>query len=389
MKKIAFVTGATGQNGSYLTEFLLTKGYEVHTMNKKTALVTGTTGQDGSYLAELLLSKNYEVHSINRRTSTDNRTRLTKIPDQHMKNFHEHCGDLTDTTGLTSIINEIKPTEIYNLGAQSHVGISFKCPEFTADVNALGPLRILEAIRRAKLEDSTRFYQASTSELFGKVAEIPQTEKTILQPRSPYAVAKLYAYWITINYREAYNMYACNGILFNHESPRRGEMFVTRKITKAAARIFYGLEKCLYLGNIDALRDWGHAKDYVEAQWLMLQQSKPEDFVISSGKQHSVRDFVNLTFKHIGVELEWTGKNTEERGIIKAITGDRKTNLRPGDTIVRIDEKFYRPAEVETLLGSSEYARKKLGWTPKISFEMLVQEMVDNDMSEAYIQSIK
>jgi GDPmannose 4,6-dehydratase len=340
----------------------------------KKALITGITGQDGSYLAEFLLKKGYEVHGVKRRTSLFNTDRIDHLyQDPHIdkRNFILHHGDLTDTSSLIKIIQQVQPDEIYNLAAQSHVAVSFEVPEYTANSDALGPLRILEAIRILKLEKKTRFYQASTSELFGKVVEIPQKETTPFHPRSPYAVAKLYAYWITVNYREAYNIYACNGILFNHESPVRGETFVTRKITRALTRIKLGLQKILYLGNLDSMRDWGHAKDYVEMQWLMLQQKTPEDFVISTGQQYSVRDFVNIAAKELGFNIIWSGNGVEEKGLID------------GKVVIKIDKKYFRPTEVETLLGDASKAKEKLGWEPKISFKDLVSEMVKEDLKLA------
>ena len=340
----------------------------------KKALITGVTGQDGSYLAEFLLNKNYEVHGIKRRTSLINTDRIDHLyqePHETDRKFILHHGDLTDSTSLIRIIQEVQPDEIYNLAAQSHVAVSFEEPEYTANSDAIGALRILEAIRILKLEKKTKYYQASTSELYGAVQETPQTEKTPFYPRSPYGVAKLYAYWITINYREAYGIYACNGILFNHESPVRGETFVTRKITRALARIKLGLKKDLYLGNLNALRDWGHAKDYVEAQWLMLQQKKPEDFVIATGKQYSVRDFINLAAKQLDMKIEWNGKDLNEVGLFE------------GKDIIKIDPRYFRPTEVETLLGDASKAKKKLNWSPKISFEQLVEEMVDEDLKAA------
>ena len=340
----------------------------------KKALITGITGQDGSYLAEFLLSKGYEVHGVKRRTSLFNTDRIDHLyQDPHIdkRNFILHHGDLTDTSSLIKIIQHVQPDEIYNLAAQSHVAVSFEVPEYTANSDALGPLRILEAIRILKLEKKTKFYQASTSELFGKVADIPQNETTPFYPRSPYAVAKLYAYWITVNYREAYNIYACNGILFNHESPVRGETFVTRKITRALSRIKLGLQKTLYLGNLDAMRDWGHAKDYVEVQWLMLQQKIPEDFVISTGQQYSVRDFVNIAAKELGFKIIWSGNGKNERGLVD------------GKVIIKVDKNYFRPTEVETLLGDASKAKKKLGWEPKISFKDLVSEMVREDLKLA------
>ena len=335
------------------------------------ALITGITGQDGSYLAEFLLSKGYEVHGIKRRTSLINTGRIDHLfQENHEPNlkFILHHGDLTDSTSLIRIIQEVQPDEIYNLAAQSHVKVSFEEPEYTANSDALGALRILEAIRILKLEKKTKYYQASTSELYGSVKESPQSEKTPFYPRSPYGVAKLYAYWITVNYREAYGIYACNGILFNHESPVRGETFVTRKITRALTRIKLGLQKTLYLGNLNALRDWGHAKDYVEVQWLMLQQEKPDDFVIATGKQYSVRDFVNLAAQNLDMKIEWKGKNENEIGIFE------------NKEIIKVDTNYYRPTEVESLLGDSSKAKRILGWEPKITFEDLVKEMVEEDL---------
>lgn len=354
-------------------------------MSKK-ALITGITGQDGSYLAEFLLEKGYEVHGIKRRASSLNTERVDHIyQDNHEKDqkFFLHYGDLTDSSNLTRIIKDIQPDEVYNLGAQSHVAVSFECPEYTADVDAIGALRLLEAIRFLGLEKKTKFYQASTSELYGEVQEIPQKETTPFHPRSPYAVAKMYAYWIVVNYRESYGMYACNGILFNHESPRRGETFVTRKITRALANISQGLESCLYLGNMDALRDWGHAKDYVRMQWMMLQQEVPDDFIIATGKQISVREFVKLSAKEIGIELEFTGKGLEEVATIKSIQGDNAPALNLGDIVVRVDPRYFRPAEVETLLGDPSKAKEKLGWTPLITVGEMCAEMVANDLQKA------
>ena len=355
-------------------------------MSKKVALITGVTGQDGSYLAELLLEKGYEVHGIKRRASSLNTQRVDHIyQDLHEENvnFFLHYGDLTDSSNLTRILKEVQPDEVYNLGAQSHVAVSFESPEYTADVDAMGTLRLLEAIRFLGLEKKTRFYQASTSELYGLVQEIPQKETTPFYPRSPYAVAKMYAYWITVNYRESYGMYACNGILFNHESPRRGETFVTRKITRALANISQGLEKCLYLGNMDALRDWGHAKDYVRMQWMMLQQDQAEDFVIATGKQISVREFVRLSAKELGITLRFEGEGVEETAIIEAIEGDNAHALKVGDVIVRVDPKYFRPAEVETLLGDPSNAKNKLGWVPEITVEDMCAEMVQSDLQNA------
>jgi len=354
--------------------------------DKKVALITGITGQDGSYLAEFLLEKGYEVHGIKRRASLFNTERIDHIyQDRHEDNvnFYLHYGDLTDSSNLTRILKEVQPDEVYNLGAQSHVAVSFESPEYTADVDAMGTLRLLEAIRFLGLEKKTRFYQASTSELYGLVQEIPQKETTPFYPRSPYAVAKMYAYWITVNYRESYGMYACNGILFNHESPRRGETFVTRKITRALANISQGLEKCLYLGNMDALRDWGHAKDYVRMQWMMLQQDAAEDFVIATGKQISVREFVRLSAKELGITLRFEGEGVEEVAIVEAIDGDNAKALKVGDTIVRVDPKYFRPAEVETLLGDPTNAKNKLGWTPEITVEEMCAEMVQYDLQKA------
>jgi GDPmannose 4,6-dehydratase len=337
----------------------------------KKALITGITGQDGSYLAEFLLKKNYKVHGIKRRTSLINTDRIDHLyQDPHEKNprFVLHHGDLTDSTSLIRIIQEVQPDEIYNLGAQSHVAVSFEEPEYTSNSDALGALRILEAIRILHLEKKTKYYQSSSSELYGLAQDSPQTEMTPFYPRSPYAVAKLYAYWITVNYREAYGIYACNGILFNHESPVRGETFVTRKITRALARIKLGLQNVLYIGNLNAMRDWGHAKDYVEAQWLMLQQKKSEDFVIATGKQHSVRDFVNLAAKELDMKIDWKGKNINEVGIFE------------GKNIIKIDPRYFRPTEVDNLLGDASKAKKKLGWIPKITFKELVKEMAEEDL---------
>ncbi|MEN3374610.1 GDP-mannose 4,6-dehydratase [Dechloromonas sp. ZS-1] len=353
---------------------------------RKVALITGVTGQDGSYLAEFLLEKGYEVHGIKRRASSFNTQRVDHIyEDPHIENsrFKLHYGDLSDTSNLTRIISEIQPDEVYNLGAQSHVAVSFESPEYTADVDAIGTLRLLEAIRFLGLEKKTRFYQASTSELYGLVQEIPQKETTPFYPRSPYAVAKMYAYWITVNYREAYGMYACNGILFNHESPRRGETFVTRKITRGLANIAQGLEKCLYMGNIDSLRDWGHAKDYVRMQWMMLQQDKPEDFVIATGVQYSVRQFISWSAEHLGVKLRFEGQGVDEIGIVEAIEGDNAPALKVGDVIVKIDPRYFRPAEVDTLLGDPAKAKQKLGWVPEITVQAMCEEMVANDLEAA------
>jgi len=355
-------------------------------MSKKVALITGVTGQDGSYLAELLLQKGYEVHGIKRRASSFNTERIDHIyQDSHEtnKSFFLHYGDLTDTSNLTRIIQQVQPDEVYNLGAQSHVAVSFESPEYTADVDALGTLRLLEAIRFLGLEKKTKFYQASTSELFGEVQETPQKETTPFYPRSPYAAAKMYAYWITVNYRESYGMYACNGILFNHESPRRGETFVTRKITRAVSNIAQGLDKCLYLGNMDALRDWGHAKDYVRMQWMMLQQDVAEDFVIATGKQISVRDFVRMSAKEAGIEVKFEGVGLEEVAIVTAVDKAKAPAVNVGDVIVRVDPKYFRPAEVETLLGDPSKAKEKLGWTPEITVEEMCAEMVANDLKKA------
>ncbi|WP_314138470.1 GDP-mannose 4,6-dehydratase [Buttiauxella noackiae] len=355
-------------------------------MNNKIALITGVTGQDGSYLAEFLLEKGYEVHGIKRRASSFNTERVDHIyQDPHTSNpkFHLHYGDLTDTSNLTRILSEVQPHEVYNLGAMSHVAVSFESPEYTADVDAMGTLRLLEAIRFLGLEKKTRFYQASTSELYGLVQEIPQKETTPFYPRSPYAVAKLYAYWITVNYRESYGMYACNGILFNHESPRRGETFVTRKITRAIANISQGLEQCLYLGNMDSLRDWGHAKDYVRMQWMMLQQDKPEDFVIATGKQISVREFVRMSALEAGIELEFSGEGVDEIGTVLKVSGENVHSVKVGDVIVRVDPRYFRPAEVETLLGDPTKAKEKLGWVPEITVEEMCQEMVKGDLQKA------
>lgn len=349
----------------------------------KTALITGVTGQDGSYLAELLLAKGYEVHGIKRRASLFNTARVDHIyEDPHVENsrFRLHYGDLTDSSNLTRILSEVKPDEVYNLGAQSHVAVSFEAPEYTADVDALGTLRLLEAVRFLGLEKKTRFYQASTSELYGLVQEIPQKENTPFYPRSPYAVAKLYAYWITVNYREAYGLYACNGILFNHESPRRGETFVTRKITRGLANISQGLEPCLFLGNMDSLRDWGHAKDYVRMQWMMLQQEQAEDYVIATGHQMSVREFVRMSAAHAGMDVEFTGQGVDEIGTVSAVDAAIAPGVKKGDIVVRIDPRYFRPAEVETLLGDPTKAREKLGWVPEISVGEMCAEMIASDL---------
>lgn len=362
----------------------------------KTALITGVTGQDGAYLAELLLNKGYTVHGIKRRSSLFNTDRIDHLyqgPHKKDRRFILHYGDLADAGNLIRLIQEIQPDEVYNLGAQSHVQVSFESPEYTANVDALGTLRLLEAIRMLGLEKKTRFYQASTSELFGKVQEIPQTETTPFYPRSPYACAKLYAYWITKNYREAYGIYACNGILFNHESPERGETFVTRKITRSLSRILLGLSSCLHLGNLNAKRDWGHAKDYVEMQWLMLQQEEAEDFVIATGRQFSVREFVNSAAAELGLTLEWQGKGVEETGTVVAVDIDKaqqaacgkplSVKVQKGDVIVRVDPRYFRPTEVETLLGDPAKAKEKLGWQPRISFETMVEEMTRHDLELA------
>ncbi len=352
----------------------------------KKALITGITGQDGSYLAEFLLEKGYEVHGIKRRASLFNTQRIDhiyqdpQIEDVHLKH---HYGDLTDSSNLTRNIQEVQPDEVYNLGAQSHVAVSFESPEYTADVDGVGTLRILEAIRLLGLEKKTRFYQASTSELYGLVQETPQKETTPFYPRSPYAVAKLYAYWITVNYREAYGMYACNGILFNHESPRRGETFVTRKITRGLANIAQGLEPCLYMGNIDTLRDWGHAKDYVKMQWLMLQQDHPEDFVIATGVQYTVRQFITWSAAELGIALEFAGHGVDETATVVSVTGNKAPAVKVGDVIVRIDPRYFRPSEVETLLGDPTKAKEKLGWVPEITVQEMCAEMVAHDLEEA------
>lgn len=358
----------------------------------KRALITGITGQDGAYLAEFLLGKNYEVHGIKRRSSLFNTQRIDHLyqdPHEGERRFILHYGDMCDSGNLIRIVQEVQPDEVYNLAAQSHVKVSFESPEYTANVDGLGTLRLLEAIRILGMEHTTRFYQASTSELFGQVREVPQTERTPFYPRSPYACAKLYAYWITVNYREAYNMYACNGILFNHESPIRGETFVTRKITRELARLAFGLSRGLYLGNLEARRDWGHARDYVEMQWLMLQQDRPEDFVIATGRQYAVRDFVEAAAGELGLTLEWRGENQDEQGVVAAVDAarfaavsaqtDQPCRLRPGDVVVRIDPNYFRPTEVETLLGDATKAAQRLGWVPRIGFREMVAEMVRED----------
>jgi GDPmannose 4,6-dehydratase len=355
-------------------------------MDQKRALITGVTGQDGSYLAEFLLGKGYIVHGIKRRASLFNTARVDHIyEDPHVKNQHFvlHYGDLTDSSNLTRIIQQVQPDEIYNLGAQSHVAVSFESPEYTADVDGMGTLRLLESIRILGMEKKTRFYQASTSELYGLVQETPQKETTPFYPRSPYAVAKLYAYWITVNYREAYGMYACNGILFNHESPRRGETFVTRKITRGLSNIAQGLESCLYMGNMDALRDWGHAKDFVKMQWLMLQQDKPEDFVIATGVQYSVRDFIRMSAAELGITLRFKGTGLDEKAVVERVEGDKAPALKPGNVIVAVDPRYFRPAEVETLLGDPTKAKEKLGWVPEITLPEMVREMVAYDLDLA------
>tara|TARA_B100000963_G_scaffold362025_1_gene402256 strand:- start:22138 stop:23259 length:1122 start_codon:yes stop_codon:yes gene_type:complete len=353
---------------------------------KKKALITGITGQDGSYLAEFLLSKNYEVHGIKRRASSFNTERIDHIyQDPHIdkQDFVLHYGDLTDTSNLTRILSEVNPDEVYNLGAQSHVAVSFESPEYTADVDAIGTLRMLEAIHFLGMEKTCRFYQASTSELYGLVQETPQSETTPFYPRSPYAAAKLYAYWITVNYRESYGMFACNGILFNHESPRRGETFVTRKITRGLCNIAQGLESKIYLGNMDALRDWGHAKDYVKMQWLMLQQEIPQDYVIATGIQFSVRQFVELSARELGIEIEFEGKGVNEKGIVRKIIGNNCPGIQIGDIIIEVDKRYFRPAEVETLLGDPTKAKNDLGWIPEITIDEMISEMIENDLIAA------
>ena len=352
----------------------------------KRALITGITGQDGSYLAELLLEKGYEVHGIKRRASQFNTARVDHIyedPQTDDARFILHYGDLTDSSNLTRIIAQVQPDEVYNLGAQSHVAVSFEAPEYTADVDAMGTLRLLEAIRFLGLEKKTRFYQASTSELYGQVRESPQTEQTPFHPRSPYGVAKMFAYWTCVNYREAYGMFACNGILFNHESPRRGETFVTRKITRGLANVAMGLQDCLYMGNIDAQRDWGHAKDYVRAQWMMLQQDTPEDYVIATGIQHSVRDFIRWSAAELGLQLAFKGQGIHETATVTAVTSDRAASVKPGDVIMRIDPRYFRPAEVDTLLGDPTKAQAQLGWSPQITAQQMCAEMVAEDLQTA------
>ena len=352
----------------------------------KCALITGITGQDGSYLAEFLLGQGYEVHGIKRRGSLFNTDRVDHIyEDPHVKNqyFVLHYGDLTDTSNLVRILQEVQPDEVYNLAAQSHVAVSFEAPEYTADVDGLGSLRLLEAIRLLGMEKAVRFYQASTSELYGQVLETPQNEETPFRPRSPYAAAKLYAYWITVNYREAYGMYACNGILFNHESPRRGETFVTRKITRGLANIAQGLEECLYLGNLDALRDWGHTRDYVRMQWLMLQQDIPEDYVIATGRQCSVREFLRMSAEALGITLRFEGEGVKEVAIVESVTADEAPGVNSGDVIARVDPRYFRPTEVESLLGDPSKAKRELGWEPEVSLEELCEEMVAEDLKGA------
>lgn len=355
-------------------------------MTRKRALITGITGQDGSYLAELLLEKGYEVHGIKRRASSFNTARVDHLyqePHEPQRSFHLHYGDLTDASNLTRIVQQTQPDEIYNLGAQSHVAVSFESPEYTADVDAMGTLRLLEAIRLLGLQNKTRFYQASTSELYGLVQETPQRESTPFYPRSPYGVAKLYAYWITKNYREAYGMYACNGILFNHESERRGETFVTRKITRGLCNIAQGLESCLYMGNLNALRDWGHAKDYVRMQWMMLQQEEARDYVIATGVQYTVRSFIDKAAHELGITLEFVGEGIEEKGIVRRVTGDAAPSVKVGDVLITIDPRYFRPAEVETLLGDASLAKSDLGWVPEISLNELVRSMVAGDLASA------
>ncbi len=349
---------------------------------RKVALITGVTGQDGSYLAEFLLEKGYEVHGIKRRSSSFNTQRVDHIfqdPHSENNNFYLHYGDLSDSSNLTRILSEVRPDEVYNLAAQSHVAVSFDSPEYTADVDAIGTLRLLDAIRFLGLKN-TKFYQASTSELYGLVQETPQTETTPFYPRSPYAVAKMYAYWIVVNYREAYGIYACNGILFNHESPRRGETFVTRKITRGLCNIAQGVENCLYMGNMDALRDWGHAKDYVRMQWMMLQQDSPEDFVIATGVQYSVRQFIKWSAQELGIEIEFKGSGEEEEGVVAKISGDKAPGIKMGDVIIKVDPRYFRPAEVETLLGNPAKAKRVLGWEPSITVQEMCAEMVKEDL---------
>ncbi|APW37488.1 GDP-mannose 4,6-dehydratase [Rhodoferax koreense] len=360
-------------------------------MTTKRALITGITGQDGSYLAELLLEKGYEVHGIKRRASSLNTERIDHLyQDPHVTNrkLYLHYGDLTDTSNLTRIVQQVQPDEVYNLGAQSHVAVSFESPEYTADVDAMGTLRLLEAIRLLGLEKKTRFYQASTSELYGLVQEIPQKESTPFYPRSPYGVAKLYAYWITKNYRESYGMYACNGVLFNHESPRRGETFVTRKITRGLANIAQGLDKCLFMGNLDSLRDWGHAKDYVRMQWMMLQQQEAKDYVIATGVQYSVRQFIEKAAAELGITLAFEGSGVEEKAVVTAVTGDKAPAVKIGDVLVNVDPRYFRPAEVETLLGDPALAKSDLGWVPQITLDEMIGEMVATDLAHAQRQAL-
>ena len=357
-------------------------------MEIKTALITGITGQDGAYLTDLLLGKGYTVHGIKRRTSLINTDRIDHVIEKHHPNFHLHYGDMTDSSNIIRIIQQTQPDEIYNLAAQSHVQVSFETPEYTANADAIGTLRLLEAVRILGLQNKTRIYQASTSELYGKVQEVPQTEKTPFYPRSPYGVAKLYGYWITVNYREAYNLYACNGILFNHESPMRGENFVTRKITYGIAKMVNGIDYCLELGNFDAKRDWGHAKDYVEAMWLMLQQEEPEDFVIATGVTTSIRDFIVLAFKEVDVELSFDGKGEDEKAIVTK-TGEKSGNIKVGDVVVKVHPRYFRPAEVDLLVGDATKAKEKLGWTPKYDLAMLVKEMVAEDVKYVKRKNIK
>ena len=379
------------ERGIIRTEFILDQRFKLKRnqqvkQQQKVALITGVTGQDGSYLAEFLLEKGYIVHGIKRRASLFNTQRVDHIyQDQHTEkvNFKLHYGDLTDTSNLIRIVQETQPDEIYNLGAQSHVAVSFESPEYTADVDAIGALRILEAIRILGLEKKTRFYQASTSELYGLVQETPQKETTPFYPRSPYAVAKMYAYWMTVNYREAYGIYACNGILFNHESPRRGETFVTRKITRGLANISQGLEACLYMGNMDALRDWGHAKDYVRMQWMMLQQEKPEDFVIATGVQYSVRQFILWTAEELGITLTFKGTGVNEQGVVSKVDSNISPAVHVGDVLVKVDPRYFRPTEVETLLGDPTKAKQKLGWVPEITVQDMCKEMVETDLAQA------
>lgn len=357
-------------------------------MENKTALITGITGQDGAYLTDFLLGKGYTVHGIKRRTSLINTDRIDHVIEKHHPNFHLHYGDMTDSSNIIRIIQQTQPDEIYNLAAQSHVHVSFETPEYTANADAIGTLRLLEAVRILGLQNKTRIYQASTSELYGKVQEVPQTEKTPFYPRSPYGVAKLYGYWITVNYREAYNLYACNGILFNHESPMRGENFVTRKITYGIAKMVNGIDYCLELGNFDAKRDWGHAKDYVEAMWLMLQQEQPEDFVIATGVTTSIRDFIVLAFKEVDVELSFDGKGEDEKAIVTK-TGEKSGNIKVGDVVVKVHQRYFRPAEVDLLVGDATKAKEKLGWTPKYDLAMLVKEMVAEDVKYVKRENIK